>query len=133
MSKRDPVKFQFSTLPANSGTVYPLDSTCRTIAAPTAAPGVYRKHWGGAIVRGTIKNGNQAVTLYEEVLTGNAGTSADWETETGGTISIAASSTTPVEWKPSAPDFRLRLVAGGTAPDSLVCNLEVLWDQDFGT
>lgn len=133
---RDPIAFKYTTAPANSGDVYPLDTTCRTIATPAAAPGPYRKQWPNGRVFATIKNGNQAVTVTLELLTGNAGTSADWETDTtatsGGVIALVASTTQVISWFPASSDYRIKVTAGGTAPDSLVCDIKVVFDAEAG-
>lgn len=133
---RDPLRLTYTTVPANNGTVYPLDSTCGTTQTPAAAPGTHRGRWSGGRVAGTIKNGNQAVTVTLEALTGVAGTSADWETDTtadqAGSFTLAASTTKVINWLPPTPDFRVKVTAGGTAPNSLTNHLMIVWDRTSG-
>lgn len=139
-----PLEILYTVAPGNSQVVIPFDSTWwlqqlpaqrAALATSSAylAPGPNRGALGRALVTGTIKVGNQAVTVLEQMLTGNAGTSADWETETTGTIAIAASGTQPIEWKPRGADWRLRIDAGATGPDTLIVRLSVAITTDFGT
>lgn len=130
---RNTLSYKFTTVPADSGTVYPIDSTAIGVATPAAAPGPLRALMEGARVAFVVRNGDQQVTVYQDILTGNAGTSADWETESGGTTVVAASSTQPFEWRPTARDFRVRVVAGANNPDSLVVHVTITWGEDFGS
>lgn len=133
---RDPLSFTHTTAPANNGSTYPLDSTCGTIQTPAAAPGTFRGRWAGGRVTGSYKNGNQAVTLTFECLTGVAGTSADWETDAtadaGGVYTIAASTTKAINWLPPSADYRVKITAGATAPNSATSRLELVWDRSSG-
>ena len=141
---RDPVVFKWTTVPANNQVVVPLDST-RWPSGPTAstsiatnspllAPGLDRGFLAGCIVRFSVLCTGQNVTVLEQILTGNAGTSADWETQgASGTIAVVAGTTQPLEWKPATPDFRLRIDAGATGPTTLVLQIELVWGEDFGT
>lgn len=131
---RDPISFTWTTVPADNASVYVLDSTCgtaRTSTAPT--PGPFRRQWDGCIVRFTVKNGDQAVTVKQNILTGNAGTSSDWTLQDGGSTSVSASTVQEFEWKPSAPDFQLEITAGANNPNSLVVQVTVLWGEDYGS
>lgn len=131
-----------STLvPSNSESVILVDTTRMSQAgrlmealpsasvAPASAyftPSRERCEYVGYKVTGTIKVGNQAVTLKLYALTGAAGTSADWEVESSGSIALSASTTYPVEWTPLGNDFLLEVLAGAAAPNSLVANLRLI-------
>lgn len=93
---------------------------------PLFTPGSLENEFAEFGVEGTIRVGDQNVTLYQESLTGAAGTSSDWEVESGGTITILAGSTLPFYWDPQSNDFRLRVKAGSTAPSTLVCRLRLV-------
>lgn len=136
-----PVSFKWTTLPNNSENVIPIDTTrlanvsTASVAAGSAflAPGPDRNMWNRAIVELTVKATTQNVTLLLEILTGSAGTSADWEAQgAAGTQTVTAGTTLPVEFKPLAPDWRIRVLAGGTAPSALVIYGTVDWQSDYG-
>ena len=126
------LSYTLSTAPANSGTLYIIDSTTLSgnVQASAAAPGPVRAHWQGKIlVTGTIAVGDQDVTLYLDMLKGVAGTSADWETEVGGTVTLTANTVYPLQWRPRGVDFRARIVAGATAPNTLVTKLQIVEER----
>lgn len=111
---------------ANSGTTYVYDSTSTHETGYTAAPGTQRGKRVGYALKGSIKVGNQAVTLKFQMLSGNAGTSADWEDESGGAIALTASTTYPFVWRPQGTDYRCIIVNGGTGPDALVVSVALI-------
>lgn len=133
---------EFTTIPAANESVIVLDSTRRLHTGSTAslasgsaylAPGVYRNAWAGAIVRYTVKATTQDVTAVDEILTGNAGTSSDWETQASGSRTVTAGTTLPIEFKPLTADWRIRIAGGGTGPSALVVQTSVVWGEDFGS
>lgn len=85
------------------------------------APGGQRAVYAAFGFIGNITPTGQAVTIYPQVRTGNAGTSADWTTEPAysGGIAVAAGATQPLIWRPSGSDFRLKIDAGATGPTTL--------------
>lgn len=143
------ISFTSTVVPANSETLVLLDSTRGTgsrsaglvsISTSSAylAPGPFRYRWPNPdAVRLVVRNGDQAVTVKFEIKTGTADTSADWEEDSdapdSGSSTVAASTTVPFEWKPSAPDWRLRILAGADNPSSLVCTVTAAWGVDYGT
>lgn len=117
-------------LPGNSQHVLLADSTRRLIesraaAASAQAPGSYRNAWKGKRITGSVKPTDQGVTLILELLTDHDGTTASaFEADTasmGGSssISVAAGATQLINWLPMTPDWRIRIVAGATAPTTL--------------
>jgi hypothetical protein len=135
--------FRFDTVPGNSAFVVPWDSTRGiegiirvSIAAGGAglAPGQKRGCFDSKIIRYSIKSTVQGFTLDEQILTGNAGTSADWETQgAAGNLVAVAGTTYPREFKPLAPDHRLLVTAGGTAPTTLLVWGTLIDSSDFGS
>lgn len=143
MRKRDPLSFNWTVKPGNSAFVIPLDSTRGLINGANAsiasgstylAPGPNRGRWAGAKIMWTANCTTQNVTLDEQIMTGTAGTSADWETQNGssGTHTITAGTTAIGEFKPLAGDFRLLVTAGATGPGALTMKITVVWTEDFG-
>jgi hypothetical protein len=135
-----------TTNPANSQGVILFDSTWwhspdkgweasqHATAGAYLPPGPFRGRFSRAIVQGTVRLGaGDNCTLYEQVLTGVAGAFADWETESTGTLTLTAASTTPIEWRPQGPEFRLWLVAGADNPASQTTRLSIIpVTYDFG-
>ncbi len=128
-----------TTAPASSQSVIVIDSTYRTIYGSQASqnsstgtyltPGRYRNGWAKAVVRYTVKCATQNVTTLDQILTGVAGTSADWETEGSGSHTITAGTTTVVSFTPSAADWRVRIDAGATGPTTCVVHVSVTWNS----
>lgn len=139
---RGPLSFQRTFTPGNNEIVIALDSTRGLINGPSAAvasgssylaPGPNRGRWAGAVVRYTVKCTTQNVTATENILTGNAGTSADWEVQGAtGTQTVTAGTTLVREWKPEAGDFLLLITAGATGPGSCIVKVELDWSNNFG-
>lgn len=136
--------FRWTTLPGNSGYVIPFDSTrgphgmtYSAIAAGGSflAPGGMRGKYRAALIRYTVKCTTQNVTVDEQILTGVAGTSADWETQNGasGTYTVTAGTTADSEFKPLSSDWRLLITAGATAPSALVVTGVVVYTPDYGS
>lgn len=132
-----------SNKPGNSASIVVVDSTYGLINGSQATmhastgtyltPGPYRNRWAGAIVRYTVACTSQNVTALDQILTGVAGTSSDWETQgTAGTHTVTAATTTVVEFKPLSPDWRVRIDAGATGPATLVVRVSVVWGEDYG-
>lgn len=132
-----------NTVPGNSQTVVVFDSTYgsglvnqASVNASTGSsltPGPYRNRYAGAIVGITVKCTTQNVTLLEEVLTGTAGTSSDWEAQgSAGTNTVTAGTTSVLEFKPLAADWRIRVLAGATGPGACTVRIRVVWGEDYG-
>ncbi|HYF52981.1 MAG TPA: hypothetical protein VEA41_01845 [Salinarimonas sp.] len=138
---RDPLSFTWTVKPGNSESVVVLDSTyglrgsSASLASGSAflTPGPLRNRWAGAIIRYTVLCTTQNVTGKEQVLTGQAGTSADWEDQgTAGSYTVTAATTSTREFKPYSGDFRLKFDAGGTGPGALTVKVTVIWSDDYG-
>jgi hypothetical protein len=119
-------------LPGNSQYTILYDSTENFTAsayAPTAAlkaPGSLRGMMRGLRIAGSVKPVTQGITLRFYILTGDAGTNADWELDTtasgtGGTgaISVAAGTAQTFSWAPALPDCAVVILAGATAPSDI--------------
>jgi len=140
---RDPLSVDCTTVPANSAFVVVLDSTRGLMNTQTSVatggaglvPGPYRSRWAGAAVRYTALCTTQNETVLEQILTGKAGTAADWETQgAAGSQTVTAGGTTLArEWKPLGHDFRLVVQAGATAPATSVLQVTVIWGEDVGS
>jgi hypothetical protein len=137
------MSFRFTVPPGNSAFVIPMDSTrgpanlsYASIAAGSSylAPGPWRGKLVPAIVRYSIKSTTENVTLDEQVLTGVAGTSADWESQgTDGTAQTITAGTTAIrEFKPLGHDWRLLITAGATGPTALVVVGELIFSSSYG-
>lgn len=133
--------FTWTTVPANSQVVVPIDTTrlgrgATTSIATNSAfliPGTDRNVWNGACLRYTILTTGQNVTCLEQVLTGAANAAADWETQgAAGSVTVTAGTTSTREFKPLAPDWRLRIDAGATGPTTLVLKCVITWGEDSG-
>lgn len=132
----------FTVPPGNNAFVIPWDSTRgpieithASIAAGSAylAPGPRRGRYDGKIIRYSIKCTSQNCTVDEQILTGSAGTSADWESQgTTGTYTLTAGTTATRDFKPLAADHRILVTAGATGPASLVLRATLITSADFG-
>lgn len=120
---------------ANNAVNVLVDSTNGFVSATPASlvPGPFRGRWANMGIKGTIAATGQNVTINLEALTGSAGTSGDWEIESSGTVTVTAGTTYTLRWCPTAPDFRLREVNGGTGPTTLVCRLELIPIEEVQT
>lgn len=136
----DPISYKVTTTPVASEVVILMDST-RWPSGPVSfasqhattgtylTPGSDRGFLKRAVVSVSIKAAAQAVTLTYDILTGNAGTKDDWENQGGagvGSITVASGTTYTGEFKPMAADFRVKVTAGGVAPDSLICQVQFI-------
>ncbi len=129
-------------LPGNSQHTYVVDSTRFndggwTAGAAAAAPGKNRGVLGGSRIAGTILPTGQAVTVIYELLTDYDGTTAAaFEQDTngpgGGSQVVAAGTTQPFSWLPHAVDYRIRILAGATAPTTLKTTCQIVWDRSAG-
>lgn len=117
----------------NNATSFLVDSTTGFVTAPSATPGPFRGRWATFGVKGTIKVGDQPVTLSLKALTGSAGTSADWETENTGTVVLSASTTYPIRWRPQGADFQASILNGATGPSALIAHLELVPVEEVET
>jgi hypothetical protein len=137
------LRVEVTTIPSANESVIVLDSTRRLHTGSTAslasgstylAPGKYRNAWAGAVVRYTVKATTQNVTALDQILTGVAGTSDDWETQgASGSHTVTAGTTAVIEFKPLQADWRLKIDAGGTAPDACVARVSVTFGEDYGS
>lgn len=132
--------FRFAVVPGNSAYVIPWDSTrlvpeYSSIAAGGAAlaPGSFRGHRRRAMISYSVLCTDQNVTYSEQVLTGNAGTSADWDTQGTGTGTVTAGTETVREFRPLCPDWRLLITAGATGPTTCLVWGTVAYTEDFGS
>lgn len=136
------LNFEYTVVPAANESVVVLDSTRGLITNANASittgnaylvPGNFRNRWAGAIIRYTVKAVTQNVTATDQILTGVAEAAADWETQgAAGSHTVTAGTTSVIEFKPLAADFRVKIDAGGTAPDSLTVRVSVVWGEDYG-
>ena len=137
------LSFEYTVIPAANQSVVVLDSTRGLITNANASittgnaflvPGKYRNKWAGAIVRYTVLAVTQGVTATDQILTGVAEAAADWETQgAAGSHTVVAGTTSVLEFKPLAADFRIKIDAGGTAPDSLTVRVSVVFGEDYGS
>lgn len=137
-------KFEFlcQVVPGNSGFLVPFDSTqglhgssvCKALAANPAA-GSLRMRWPRSVVKYSVECTGQNVTVDEQVLTGVAGTNADWTTQTaGGTFTVvAAAAPTLREFTPGLSDFRVLVTGGATAPTTLIIRVMAYETADRGS
>lgn len=133
--------FRFEIAPGNSAFVIPWDSTrlvptYASIAAGGAdlAPGSFRGRLRSAKVAYTVKCATNDVTYADQILTGSAGTSADWETQgASGTATVTAGTTSVHEFRPEAPDWRILITAGATGPTTCVIRGTVTFTEDYGS
>jgi hypothetical protein len=89
-------------------------------------PSTDRWKFAGFGVEGVINVGDQDVTLERCMLSGIAGTSADWKIEPGGYFTLPKSKVFPLRWQPVGNDFRLRVIAGATAPSALITDIKLV-------
>lgn len=126
-------------VPANSQTVPLIDTTYWNDTGPwastatTPGPGKSRGQLGGCRVTGTITPGGQAATLRFLILSNPSGTTnAAFELDTNvsgtsstGSVSVSSNATQPFSWLPPTPDWRIEVLAGGTAPTTLRSTLVI--------
>lgn len=132
---------RFTVPPGNSAFVVPWDSTrgpegishaSIAAGADLLAPGRKRGRFPRKLIIYTIKTTGQNVTVDEQVLTGVAGTSADWESSATGTFTVTAGTASPREFKTGGTDHRILVTAGATGPTTLVLEGDVVDHADFG-
>lgn len=136
------IDFRWIVPPGNNGFVIPFDTTrgpanmtWAAIAAGSAylVPGDWRAKFSGYIWSYSLRATTNDVTVDEQILTGNARTAADWETQgVAGTFTATAGTTYPREFKPLTPDSRLLVTAGPTGPTALIV-WGGLYKRDFGS
>ena len=127
--------WRYTTIPANSQIVYPIDTTVtsdRGSVASASAPGAARAKYAGCRVRLLIKVGDNSLTWTAQIKTDNAAASTDFETDTtlvhttgSGTGTLAASTTYKFSWYPAEAHFRFALTAGADNPDDLDVYVEI--------
>lgn len=130
------------TLPTANQHVVIFDTTrgCETIAnaASAQAPGDHRRVFAGYRVKGAVACTTQNVTLKLELMTNPAGTTAatafeeDTTATSSGSVTITAGTTSLIDWLPRTGDYRVRVVAGATAPDALTITLMLVKDTGSG-
>ena len=133
--------FRFQVAPGNSAFVIPFDSTrlaaeYASIASGGAAlaPGDYRGRLRNAKIGYSVLCTTQNVTVDEQVLTGNAGTSADWDTQGASPSATVTAGTEEIaEFRPLAPDWRILITAGATGPATLIVRGQISYTEDFGS
>lgn len=116
-------------LPGNSQHTYAYDSTLWNdgpvaAAAAATAPGKSRGQLSGRRITGVITPTGQTVTVVFEILVNPAGTtSGAWATDAngpgGGSVAVVTTQNYAFSWLPVAPDHRIRILAGATAPTTL--------------
>jgi hypothetical protein len=129
-------------LPANAGNTYVIDSTRMgsggwVAAASATAPGTTREMLAGYRVQGSILPTGQAVTVYLELLTKPTGTTsgafeADATADSAGVITVASNTTKIINWLPITADWRIRVLAGATAPTALDTSFVLSGDHSAG-
>ena len=139
VNQRGPISVTWTVKPGNSESVIVIDST-RWPSGPTSGvsqhattgsfltPGQDRGFLSKAIVNYTVKAATSDVTVLDQLLTGVAGTSADWETTATGSHTVTAGSTTSVTFTPTLADWRIRIDAGGTGPTALVVRVNITFN-----
>lgn len=105
----------------------PVTSTAVSSGSTFLAPGTDRGQMTRAVVSVTCQCTTNNVTILYEILTGVAGTSADWEAQgSTGSQTVTAGTTHIFEFKPLAADWRVRVLAGGSAPGALTVKLNAI-------
>jgi hypothetical protein len=114
--------FRSTAIPANGEFVVPVDSTWgpqglayASIATGHAklVPGPWRGHYGTAVIKYSALCTGADVTIADQVITGNAGTAADWETQ-GSTFTVTAGGAAQLrEFTPGTVDWRVRATTAG--------------------
>lgn len=138
MSDSAPTYIRWTTVPGNLGYVIPFDSTYNltdvlnrgALAAGSAylAPGPKRGQFPNWTLKGVCRSvGGSDIAVAMQSRTLNAGTSGDWETDSGGTMTITAGGAgAPFHWHAAGIDFRLLLTAGATGPTSLLVEITLI-------
>lgn len=132
ISNQMPIPTLSQTVPLID-TTYWNDAPQWTSTATTPGPGKSRGQLGGRRVTGTITPGGQAVTLRFLILSNpSATTNAAFELDTNvsgtsstGSVSVSSNATQPFSWVPPTPDWRIEVLAGGTAPTTLRSTLVI--------
>jgi hypothetical protein len=125
--------YESTVVPGANETVLVFDSTrMKTPSAmPTAAvaagsaylvPGADRGQYAGMEVTLLVAPAGQNVTLKLMSRAGASGTSADWQPDDGGEITVLAGTKQPVRWVPGGLDWAVMVVAGATPPSGLFVN-----------
>ena len=140
-----PMSLRWTVVPGNSGFVIPFDSTrgphdmtWGAIASGSAylAPGKMRGVYAGMKAAMSIRCTGQNVQADWQIKTGNAGTSADWESQGGagvGVHTVTAGTTFTGEFKPLAPEWRVLLTAGGAGPTTCEVEMHIMPSADHGS
>jgi hypothetical protein len=136
MPSRNTISYTVARIPTLSQYLAVVDSTLGVALLPTAStaatavPGLYRGRWPRKRVVTVVRNGDQAITVRHLILSNSPGTTnAAWEVDTNapgaGSVALAANTTTAYSWCPPSPDYKVELVAGGTAPATLVTSVTI--------
>lgn len=126
ISNQMPVPTLNQTVPLIDST-YWNDAPPWTSIATTPGPGKSRGQLAGRRITGSVNPTVQGITLRFLILTNPTGTTnAAFELDTNvsgtsstGSVAVAAGATQPFSWLPSTPDWRIEVLAGGTAPTAL--------------
>lgn len=128
----------FTAVPGDSAFVVPWDSTrgiegiVYASEAANPAPGPKRGRYAGKKIAYTVEVTGQNVAIDEQLLIGNAGTNADWETQ-GAQVPVVVGTRQSREFKHISTDGRILITAGGTAPATLVFRGTVQDTSDYGS
>jgi hypothetical protein len=80
-----------------------------------ATAGSYRMLHDGCRFDLIVGSTGQNVTFVRQIWNGSA-----WETVSSGSDTLTAGTTYPYGWVPEAPDYRMYLLAGATAPTTVI-------------
>ena len=107
------------TLPTANQYVIMLDSTrglntaVANAASLGATAGTKRGKWAGQRVDFVVNCTTQDVTVVRQ------GWNGAWVTVASGSATVTAGTPLPIGWMPETPDWRIYVLAGGTAPATL--------------
>jgi hypothetical protein len=129
---------RFTVPPGDNAFVVPWDSTRGILGlvyaseAANPAPGAQRARYDKKKVKYTIVCAGASASFDEQILIGNAGTNADWETQ-GAQVVLADGVRQAREFKPIATDHRILVTAGGTGPTTFVYRGTIEDTSDYGS
>ena len=141
MTPMIPMQIRWTTTPGNAQVICPFDSTYRLdqcvshasfVAGTTSfdTPGDTRGKWAGWTVRGSASStGGNDSTLSLYVKTANTNTFTDWQIDAAGGATVnlpLAGTTTPFRWRPTAGEFKVRILAGATGPTTFFMELTLM-------
>lgn len=118
--------FAGPSVPSNDGYAHIIDSTRGFAGTPAnaatlvATGGDHRGRWAGARLEFSIQVTGQNATLVRQIWNGSAFETVANTSEINGSQTLTAGTTYPVRWVPPTPDWRMYLLAGSTAPTTVV-------------